>query len=104
MAVANLTPCSPPPTPPQPPLHMHTHAHTGSPEPLGPSRQFQSTNFAVYSGGASAMSLVLLNPADSSRQEIPMNKSGGCLAGGCGFFATCFFGSSAGRVWWVYRF
>jgi hypothetical protein len=43
---------------------------------LGPSRQFQSTNFALYSGGASKVSLVLLNPADGSRQEIPMNKTG----------------------------
>jgi hypothetical protein len=49
---------------------------TGSPEPLGPSKQGNTTNFAVYSGGASSMQLVVLNPTDNSRQEIPMNKSG----------------------------
>jgi hypothetical protein len=53
------------------------HLPAGSAEPLGPSKQGDTTNFAVHSGGASSMQLVLMNPEDRSREEIPMNKSGG---------------------------
>lgn len=48
----------------------------GKAEPLGPTRQGNAVNFAVFSQAATAMALVLHNPADGSRQEIPMNKSG----------------------------
>jgi len=58
---------------------LHAVSRTGCAEPLGPSRQGDTTNFAVYSGGASAVQLVLMNPEDNSRQELPMNKSGACV-------------------------
>jgi pullulanase/glycogen debranching enzyme len=48
----------------------------GKAEPLGPSKQGNAINFAVYSQAATAMSLVLHNPTDGTRQEIQMNKSG----------------------------
>jgi hypothetical protein len=48
----------------------------GKAEPLGPSKQGNAINFAVYSQAATAMSLVLHNPNDGTRQEIQMNKSG----------------------------
>eukprot|EP00775_Hariotina_reticulata_P012445 gene12445-12582_t len=47
----------------------------GQPEPLGPSRQGNVVNFAVFSLGATGMKLVLKS-ADDKRQEIPMNKDG----------------------------
>lgn len=48
----------------------------GSPSPLGPSRNGSVTNFAVFSHAATSMALVLHNPANGERQEIPMHKSG----------------------------
>eukprot|EP00879_Flechtneria_rotunda_P008022 GHRR01008404.1.p1 GENE.GHRR01008404.1~~GHRR01008404.1.p1 ORF type:complete len:340 (+),score=66.56 GHRR01008404.1:347-1366(+) len=54
----------------------YTSTLKGAPEPLGPSRQDSSINFAVYSNAATSMSLVLLNPKDRTREEIPMHNSG----------------------------
>eukprot|EP00878_Enallax_costatus_P041838 GHUV01048734.1.p1 GENE.GHUV01048734.1~~GHUV01048734.1.p1 ORF type:complete len:118 (-),score=19.02 GHUV01048734.1:872-1225(-) len=76
----------------------------GSPEPLGPSRQGSVTNFAVFSHAATAMSLVLQNTADDSRQEIPMNKSGtrGCCH--CLVCCCCAVGDIAHTlVVWCHR-
>ncbi|KAF8065538.1 ISA3 [Scenedesmus sp. PABB004] len=54
----------------------YTSISKGAPEPLGPSRAGGAVNFAVYSGGAASVALVLRNPADGSQQEVPMNKTG----------------------------
>uniref|UniRef100_A0A383WPZ9 isoamylase n=1 Tax=Tetradesmus obliquus TaxID=3088 RepID=A0A383WPZ9_TETOB len=54
----------------------YTRISKGQAEPLGPSKQGNAVNFAVFSHAATAMSLVLHNPNDGSRQEITMNKSG----------------------------
>lgn len=71
----------------------HNNSHTspaGSPEPLGPSRQGSAINFAVYAHAATGMSLVLHKPDDGSRQEVPMNKSGGWLQQTAAVGAVCF--------------
>ncbi|GBF96584.1 isoamylase-type starch debranching enzyme [Raphidocelis subcapitata] len=48
----------------------------GTPEPLGPSRQGSAINFALYSGGATAVSLVLHDAEAGADTELPMNKTG----------------------------
>lgn len=70
------SPPSPPITPSPPSPKYGTPTPPGSPEPLGPSQQEGAINFAVYSGGATSVALVLHDEETGSNEEIPMNKTG----------------------------
>lgn len=63
-----------------------TAAREGSPEPLGPSRLegggAGGVNFALYSGGATRVALVLHDPATGQDEEVPMTRTGEQSKGG----------------------
>ena len=51
--------------------------HTsGSPSPLGPSRQGSAVNFALYAPAASEVKLLIHNPDTKSNEEVSTTKSG----------------------------